>query len=372
MRRVAVLGVHRTTHPDRRWLSNPSRVAAAKKYLEAWLGSKPTSSLRVSTSHTSPLLLSGSSYLLATLRLEKTDTPDSIAQRLQQEQPVISNAHILWKCPIVLDLRAWGPDGSPHYRPPAAGTLLALVHLLDRHGMAVVGVNGTPKELEREVIHNLGLPSLYSKQSTRDVPKFALEEVIQMVVRRQQQEVAIEEQEVASEEYEAPVVEAAENTSTRVDAEEEQESEHSIIVSEVEEKSQTEKVVNDSVPASSSLPPVPPTATFYQGSVHSGQQVMSEKGQSLVILGSVSSGGEVLSDGDIFVLGKLQGRALAGLACGTARVVATSMDPELICICGVLSTVENIAEFGIPSGSSAMVTLNRDRHLDFSPTITLG
>jgi septum site-determining protein MinC len=363
---IAALGVHRTTHPGRRWLSNPARVAAAKQYLEGWVGSKTTPSLRVSTSqHTSPLLLSGSSYLLATLRLEKTDTPNSIAQRLQEEHPVVSKTQ--WKCPIVLDLRAWGPDGSPHHRPPAAGTLLALVHLLDRHGLAVVGVNGTPKELEREAIQDLGLPSLYSKQSTRDVPKYALEEVIQMVVRRQQQQQ--QQQQEPIEEYEPRVVEVAENTSTKMSAEEEQESEHSTIESEVEEKSQTEKVVNDSVPAS--LPPVPPTATFYQGSVRSGQQVTSEKGQSLVILGSVSSGGEVLSDGDIFVLGKLRGRALAGLACETARVVSTSMDPELICIGSVLSTIENIEEFGIPSGSPAVVSLNHNRQLEFSP-ITLG
>jgi septum site-determining protein MinC len=288
--------------------------------------------------------------------LEKTDTPDSIAQRLQEEHRVASKKQ--WKCPIVLDLRAWGPDGSHHYRPPAAGTLLALVHLLDRHGLAVVGVNGTPKELEREAIEDLGLPSLYSKQSTRDVPKYALEEVIQMVVRRQQEE--------SIEEYEPRVVEIG---STNMEAVEEQESEHSIIVSEAEEKSQTEKVVDDSVPLS--LPPVPPTATFYQGSVRSGQQVTSDKGQSLIILGSVSSGGEVFSDGDIFVLGKLRGRALAGLACESARVVATSMDPELICISGVLSTIENIEEFGIPSGSPAMVSLNHDRQLDFS-RITLG
>jgi septum site-determining protein MinC len=361
MRRVAALGIHKTTHPDRRWLSNPAQVAAAKQYLEAWVGGKPTPSLRVSTSHASPLLLSGSSYLLATLRLERTDTPDSIAQRLQEEHPVVSKT--LWKCPIVLDLRAWGPDGSPHYRPPAVGTLLALVHLLDRHGLAVVGVNGTPKELEVEAIQDLGLPSLYSKQSTRDVPKYALEEVIQMVVRRQQEEGPIEE-------YEPRVVEVEVSTSTNMIAVEEKESERLTIVSE-EEENQTENVVNDSVPASSSLPPVPPTATFYQGYVRSGQQVTSEKGQSLVILGSVSSGGEVLSDGDIFVLGKLRGRALAGLACETARVVATSMDPELICISGVLSTVENIEEFGIPSGSAAMVTLNRDRQLVFSP-IALG
>jgi septum site-determining protein MinC len=48
----------------------------------------------------------------------------------------------------------------------------------------------------------------------------------------------------------------------------------------------------------------------------------SENG-NLVILGNVSSGGEVVSDGDIHVYGNLRGRALAGLGGGNGRVYAS-------------------------------------------------
>ena len=46
----------------------------------------------------------------------------------------------------------------------------------------------------------------------------------------------------------------------------------------------------------------------YEGHVRSGQQVSSNENGSLIIIGNVSSGGEVVADGDIHVYGKLRGR----------------------------------------------------------------
>jgi septum site-determining protein MinC len=55
------------------------------------------------------------------------------------------------------------------------------------------------------------------------------------------------------------------------------------------------------------------SAQFVHGTVRSGQQVYAE-GRSLVILGGVNEGAEVMADGDIHVYGRLQGRAVAGLS----------------------------------------------------------
>jgi len=53
----------------------------------------------------------------------------------------------------------------------------------------------------------------------------------------------------------------------------------------------------------------------HKGSIRSGQLLSSDQpNQSLVILGSVNPGGEVWSEGDVYVYGKLRGRVLAGLS----------------------------------------------------------
>ena len=57
---------------------------------------------------------------------------------------------------------------------------------------------------------------------------------------------------------------------------------------------------------------LPPTM-IVSDTVRSGQQVYAEN-TSLVVFGNVSSGAEVLADGDVHIYGRLQGRALAGLS----------------------------------------------------------
>ena len=75
------------------------------------------------------------------------------------------------------------------------------------------------------------------------------------------------------------------------------------------------------VPAAAVSPPplpsnnVPPDAKFFYGSVRSGQQVSADQPyQSLVVVGNVNSGGEVMTKANVYVFGRLKGRALAGLA----------------------------------------------------------
>lgn len=69
---------------------------------------------------------------------------------------------------------------------------------------------------------------------------------------------------------------------------------------------------------------IPPAASaqFVHGTVRSGQQVYAE-GKSLVILGGVNEGAEVMADGDIHVYGRLQGRAVAGLSGDRSAKVAS-------------------------------------------------
>jgi septum site-determining protein MinC len=228
---------------------------------------------------------------------------------------------------------------------------------LDQHGLTVVGINETPKELEAEAFQDMGLPALYSSSNRTPNRKFELEDVLQMVIRQQQEQpiTEIPEEESFAAEATTDIPAASKIV--------EKESEVACPTIEVLKGSTTENASKSTDVGMPQLPPMPPSATVYQGTVRSGQQVSSEKGCSLLILGSVSSGGEVLSDGDIMVLGKLRGRALAGLSAGSARIIATSMDPELISVGGVLSTGDRVN--GIVAGAAAMVSLNDQKELVF-------
>ena len=77
----------------------------------------------------------------------------------------------------------------------------------------------------------------------------------------------------------------------------------------------------------------PSRAHVHYGTVRSGQQVYAEKA-SLIVIGGVNDGGEVLADGDIHVYGPLKGRAVAGLGGGAdganACVFARSFGPSLV------------------------------------------
>eukprot|EP01094_Clydonella_sp_ATCC50884_P009008 TRINITY_DN18541_c0_g1_i1.p1 TRINITY_DN18541_c0_g1~~TRINITY_DN18541_c0_g1_i1.p1 ORF type:complete len:157 (-),score=56.21 TRINITY_DN18541_c0_g1_i1:1-471(-) len=68
------------------------------------------------------------------------------------------------------------------------------------------------------------------------------------------------------------------------------------------------------------------------GPVRSGQQVYA-RDAPLVVMGNVSSGAEVMADGDVFVMGTLRGRVVAGMAGdSSARVFASRFQAELVCI----------------------------------------
>lgn len=116
---------------------------------------------------------------------------------------------------------------------------------------------------------------------------------------------------------------------------------------------QGEVVASKAAPAEAGEPPAPATgagAAIPQASrlpamvlrrpLRSGQRVYARHAD-LVIIGMVSSGAEIIADGNIHVYGPLRGKAMAGARGDTeARIFATQLDPELIAIAGIYRVVE--------------------------------
>jgi septum site-determining protein MinC len=93
--------------------------------------------------------------------------------------------------------------------------------------------------------------------------------------------------------------------------------------------------------------PLPPMVVTH--SVRSGQQIFAQN-RSLVVLGSVSSGAEVMADEDVVVLGALKGRALAGIGGNVrARIVCQSFDAELISIAHCFTTCDDLEQDDVGS-----------------------
>ncbi len=76
--------------------------------------------------------------------------------------------------------------------------------------------------------------------------------------------------------------------------------------------------------------------------VRSGQRVYA-RGGDLSVVGPVSSGAELLADGNIHVYGPLRGRAMAGLSGDlTARIFCQNLEAELVSVAGHYRISENI------------------------------
>ncbi len=84
--------------------------------------------------------------------------------------------------------------------------------------------------------------------------------------------------------------------------------------------------------------PPPPPPLVIDKPLRSGQQVYA-KGRDLVVMQMVNPGAEVIADGHIHVYAPLRGKAIAGARGNTeARILALSLEPELISIAGVYRT----------------------------------
>lgn len=81
-------------------------------------------------------------------------------------------------------------------------------------------------------------------------------------------------------------------------------------------------------------------------SVRSGQQIYAKE-QDLLVLGNVSSGAEVIADGNIYIYGTLTGRAIAGASGRTdSRIIVTDFCAQLISIAGVYQVIDTVEDCG--------------------------
>ncbi|GGE07604.1 putative septum site-determining protein MinC [Aureimonas endophytica] len=89
------------------------------------------------------------------------------------------------------------------------------------------------------------------------------------------------------------------------------------------------------------MPPAP-SSLIIETTVRSGQQIVFTEGD-VTVLGSVSSGAEVIAGGSVHIYGALRGRALAGAAGDPkARIFCQKLEAELIAIDGLYKTAEDI------------------------------
>jgi septum site-determining protein MinC len=76
--------------------------------------------------------------------------------------------------------------------------------------------------------------------------------------------------------------------------------------------------------------------------VRSGQSIVFPDGD-VTVVGSVSSGAEIIAGGSIHVYGALRGRAIAGsVGDGRARIYCRKLEAELIAIDGLYKTAEDM------------------------------
>jgi septum site-determining protein MinC len=84
------------------------------------------------------------------------------------------------------------------------------------------------------------------------------------------------------------------------------------------------------------------TSLLLDSPVRSGQSVIFAEGD-VTVLGSVSSGAEIVAGGSIHVYGTLRGRAMAGVnGNSSARIYCQKIEAELIAIDGYYQTAEEL------------------------------
>ena len=90
--------------------------------------------------------------------------------------------------------------------------------------------------------------------------------------------------------------------------------------------------------------PEEPCSLLLQEPVRSGQSIVFPRGD-VTVLGSVSSGAEVMAGGSIHIYGALRGRAIAGMLGNPgARIFCRRMEAELLAIDGLYRTAEDMDE----------------------------
>lgn len=89
------------------------------------------------------------------------------------------------------------------------------------------------------------------------------------------------------------------------------------------------------------LPPPSGNSLVIDKPVRSGQQIMWEHGD-VVVLGALASGAEIVAGGSIHIYGALRGRAIAGMREGLeAHIFCRKLEAELLAIDGIYETAED-------------------------------
>lgn len=85
-----------------------------------------------------------------------------------------------------------------------------------------------------------------------------------------------------------------------------------------------------------------PASLLITEPVRSGQRIFADRGD-LVVVASVSSGAELIAQGNIHVYGRLRGRALAGVnGDKSARIFCQNLEAELVAIAGLYQTSDDL------------------------------
>jgi septum site-determining protein MinC len=86
----------------------------------------------------------------------------------------------------------------------------------------------------------------------------------------------------------------------------------------------------------------PPSSLMVETSVRSGQSILFPEGD-VTVLGSVSSGAEVIAGGSVHVYGALRGRVIAGVdGRPGARIFCRKLEAELLAIDGLYQTADDL------------------------------
>lgn len=113
--------------------------------------------------------------------------------------------------------------------------------------------------------------------------------------------------------------------------------------------------------AKMAAPVAPSSAMIVDKPLRSGQQVYA-RGRDLIVMAMVNPGAEVIADGHIHVYAPLRGKAMAGARGNVeARIMALSMEAQLLSIAGVYRTSENALPASV-HGKAAQVRL--ESHTD--------
>jgi len=351
------------------------------------------------------------------LRPTREDAPESLLERLDLQMQQAADGCGSKILPLVLDLSDFRPGRrNSHHSPAEEGTLANLVDAIRSHeiqsnsaarliGYSLVGITNLPLDDESmvEEAQSLNLPILQSNmQITQNnvgvtpnflsaaplyngkpmKPKRKRRGGVAPLLRQRRPGVASSDKTVNKD----ATTTGSSTLTTRDDG-----------ASHDENAPDVQIIGTGKLPFHSNNDDM--TTKVHMGSVRSGQLLSSDRpNQSVVVVGSINPGGEVWSEGDVYVFGKLRGRVLAGLSnvggsgdkqtedekveCRTkldrektnassdlshptklarssSRIFATSFDPELVCIGDVFTTVDDVSRTcGLDRVGPAMVTVD--------------